>query len=381
MRAFRFRLAALQRIKRYKIEEKEREIARLQAEIRRRLDEIDLDRRRLDQLRRSFALETPQVHSVEVEQVHAAACSYLLAQEAARKRQIDQLRTEMETRRRELLDLHREEKMLERLRDRQWVAWRKETEREEIYLLDEVGGQAHYRRREPAGGVMLVVLGAVALVAVAAAILIMQGKHKPILQRVGLLASPTPLPTPEEVPTPTPIPGEYTIRDLLGDPDRPANEVLSNLAQLHRKLKEEEAELARERQIIQAERQSLAEREKLLEEKLKKVQNELQNLALARQQEQTRRDSAFMQRVTEVSNVVQRMKPKGAADLLAEMWNLDPATDPQAREIVMEVFRMIPSTKRNKLLDEMVKSNKGDSAEMILAFIKTEPGTSPTPAP
>lgn len=381
MRTFRFRLAALQRIKRYKIEEKEREIARLQREIQRCLDEIERGRRRLDELRRAFVQEVPQVHHVEVEQTHAAVRTYLLAQEASKNREIDQLRKEMENRRKELVSLHREEKMIERLRDRQWAAWQKETQREEIYLLDEVGGQADYRRREPVGGVMLVVLGAVALVAVAAAILVMQGKHKPILERVGLLPSPTPLPTPEEVPSPTPLPGQYTIRDLLGDPDRPANVVLSNLAGLYRKLKEQEAELARERQIIEAEREALADREKQLEEKLKKVEAELKKLALAQQQEQTRRDTAFMQRVTEVSNAIQRMKPKGAAELLTEMWNLDPVSDPQAKEIVLEVFRMIPSTKRNKVLDELVKSNKGNTAEMVLAFIKTEPGITPTPTP
>lgn len=389
MRAFRFRLAPLQRVKRHKVEEKEREIARLEAEIQRRLGEIDEGRRRLAEFRRIFLEETPEIHSIEVEYTEMAIRAYILSVEVATYQAIDKLRKEQEARHKELIALYQEEKMLERLKDRQLAAWQQEAQREEIYLLDEMGGQAHLRRqREPAGGALLIVLGTVALLAAAGATLVMLGKHKPILEKhrpflesVGLMKPPAPEVAPAEVRAATTTPGEYTIRDLYGDPDRPAREVLSNLADRSKRIQARERDLDEEKARVKAEREALTQSGKQLEDKLIDLQAQLAKLEKAQQDEQARLTTQYMTRVTEISNAIQRMNPKGAAELLAEMWKIPVATDPDAKNIALEVFRAVPATKRNKVLDALVKTNKAETADMILKFIQLEPSGTPTSVP
>jgi flagellar export protein FliJ len=379
MRTFRFRLAALQRIKRHRIEEKEREIARLQAEIDRRLGEIEEGRRRLADLRRIFLEETPEIHFIEVERTEAVVRAYVLSVEAVRFREIAQLRKEQERRRNELIALYQEEKMLERLRDRQRAAWQQETQREEIYLLDEMGGQRHLRRREPAGGVMLYVLGVLALVAVAAAILVVQGKHKPILERVGLLKPPVPQAAPPEIPSATSAPGEYTIRDLYGDPDRPANVVLSNLLEVRKSLQDRERRIQEEEARLKAEREALVQSEEQLAGTIERATTEQKKLADLKKAQDDDKTNRYTQRVTEISSAIQRMKPKSAADLLTEMWKAPETVDPDAKRIVLEVFKAIPGTKRNKILDALTKSSKAETADMVLKFIQSEGTPTPTP--
>jgi len=374
MRAFRFRLAPLQRIKRYNIEEKEREIARLQARIEEKLEEISVGRNRLEAFRRMFLEETPEIHSTELEQTEAAFRAYTFMVERNTYQEIERIRTEQGERRKELVSLYQEEKMLERLKERQRDAWRKEAEREELYLLDELGGQAHYRRKQ-AGGAMLVMLGFLALLGAAGATVVLLGKHKPILERFGLLQ---PKSAGEEVVSATEtarIPGELTIRDLYGDPDRPANEVLNELLEMSQTIREKRRLQQERENRLAAEREALEQSEEALEQKLENVQKKLAELEKKQQEELERAQSMHMQRVTEVSNSIQRMKAKGAADLFTEMWKTDPAEDPDAQQVVLDVFRAIPSNKRNKILDALVKASKKDTAAMILEFIKTDPGT------
>ncbi len=374
MRAFRFRLAPLQRVKRYNIEEKEREIARLQDQIDLKKAEIEEGRNRLDAFRRFFLEEMPEVHSTEMEQTEAAFRSYTFLVEYRTEQEIEQIRAEQEKRRGELIKLYQEEKMLERLKERQLKNWEKAAQREEMYLLDEIGSQS-YQRRKQAGGAMLVLLGMVALLGAAGATLVLLGKHEPILERFGLLK---PKVQEEEVASATEterIPGELTIRDLYGDPDRPANEVLNELLEMRQTIREKRQQQQERENRLVAEKQALEENEKQLEEKLQNVQDQLDELKQKQQEELARAKSMHMQRVTEISSAIQRMKPNGAAELFTEMWQTDPAEDPDAQEVVLDVFRSIPSTKRNKILDALVKASKKDTADMILEFIKTDPGT------
>jgi hypothetical protein len=259
------------------------------------------------------------------------------------------------------------------------AAWRQESQREEIYLLDEMGGQAHLRRRQPAGGATLIALGMVVVLAASAGLLVVLGKHKPILERLGLLKTPVPEATP--VPTPAAVPGEFTIRDLYGDPDVPANVVLGNLAARRRSIQAREQEIDEETTRLKAEREALAQSEKQFEDKLSNIQAQITRLEQAQKDEQARLASLHTQRVTEVSNAIQRMKPKSAADLLTEMWKTDPALDPDAKSIALEVFTQIPATKRNKVLDALVKTSSKEAADMVLKFIQLQPSGTPTPAP
>lgn len=264
--------------------------------------------------------------------------------------------------------------MLERLKERQLKNWEKAAQREEMYLLDEIGSQS-YQRRKQAGGAMLVLLGMVALLGAAGATLVLLGKHEPILERFGLLQ---PEVQEEEVASATEtqrIPGELTIRDLYGDPDRPANEVLNELLEMRQTIREKRRQQRERENRLVAEKQALEESEKQLEAKLQNVQDQLEELKQKQQEELARAKSMHMQRVTEISSAIQRMKPNGAADLFTEMWQTDPTEDPDAQEVVLDVFRSIPSTKRNKILDALVKTSKEDTADMILEFIKTDPGT------
>ena len=379
MRAFQFRLQSYKRIKRYQIEEIEREIGRLEEEVQRRLNQIEINRGRVGEFQRFFMEETPEIHSSQVEATEAAFRGFMMQEEFRLFREIEQIRKQQAEKRKELVKLYQEEKMLERLKEHQLDAWQKESQREEVYLLDEMGGQSYARRRRPSGGAMLLILGVVALLGAAGGILVALGKHKMVLERLGLLKPETVQSATDEV-TVAPIrPGEYTIRELVGDVDRPSNETLNKMMTMSETLRERQQREKEERARLETERQSLELSEKELEEKLSNIQDKIDELEKKQQEELARQSSRHMQRVTEVSNAVQRMKPKGAAELLTEMWGYDETKDPDAKNVVLDVFRAIPAPKRNKILDALVKSSKTDTAAMVLEFIQSEPSMTPTP--
>ncbi|HPO08160.1 MAG TPA: hypothetical protein PLZ55_05790, partial [bacterium] len=126
MPAFRYRLAAYQRIKRHKIEEMEQEIAQLESEVQKRFRQIEEGRGRLAEFQRFYMEEVPEIHSSEIEATEAAFRGYTFLEEARRFREIEDLRRKQEKKRKELVTLYQEEKMLERLKDRQYEAWQKE---------------------------------------------------------------------------------------------------------------------------------------------------------------------------------------------------------------------------------------------------------------
>ncbi|MFH1742923.1 MAG: hypothetical protein ABIH23_28295 [bacterium] len=381
MRSFRFRLASFQRIKRYKIEEVEREIANLEGEVEDRLTLIDEGRKKVAEFQRFLIEEIPDIHSVELEVTESAFRGYMLSEETRRYREIGEIRKQQEEKRKELVKLYQEDKMLERLKDRQWAAWQKEASREEVYLLDEVGGQSYFRQHKPAGGAMLVILGLVALVGAAGGILVALGKHEPVMKYLGLSKSAGPAGATETIAVAPRPPGEYSIRDLLSDPDRPANVVFDQMVERGRTLRDNERKIQEEQARLASERVELASNEKDLSDKLSDIEAKIKELDEKQKAEQQRKVTQLMQRVEEISNAVQRMKPKGAADLLTEMWKVDPTADPDARTVVLDVFRSIPAAKRNKILDALTKSSKTDAADMVLEFIQKEPPITPTPAP
>ncbi|HQO35360.1 MAG TPA: hypothetical protein PLG59_11905 [bacterium] len=381
MRAFRYRLASYQRIKRHKIEEAEQEIARLESEVQKRFRQIEEGRRRLAEFQRFYMEEVPEIHSSEIEATEAAFRGYTFLEEARRFREIEDLRRKQEKKRKELVTLYQEEKMLERLKDRQYEAWQKEEQRQDIYLLDEMGGQAYLRKQKPSGGAMLIVLGLVALIGAAGGILVALGKHHTVLQRFGLEKPAAVASATAEVAVAPSIPGQYDIKDLYGDPDRPANVVLNEMMEMSQTLRQRRQEAREEQERLEAERKALEEGEKQLEDRLGNLESKINELKRLREEERERLASMHMQRVSEVSGALQRMKPKGAADLLTEMWKIDPAEDPDARDIVLDVFRSIPSAKRNKILDALVKSSKTETADMVLKFVELEPVGTPAAAP
>ncbi|HPO10003.1 MAG TPA: hypothetical protein PLZ55_15115, partial [bacterium] len=252
---------------------------------------------------------------------------------------------------------------------------------QDVYLLDEMGAQAYLRKQKPSGGAMLIVLGLVALIGAAGGILVALGKHHTVLQRFGLEKSVTVASATAEVAVAPSIPGQYDIKALYGDPDRPANEVLNEMMEMSQTLRQRRQEAREEQERLEAERKALEENEKQLEDRLGNLESKINELKRLREEERERLASMHMQRVSEVSGALQRMKPKGAADLLTEMWKIDPAEDPDARDIVLDVFRSIPSAKRNKILDALVKSSKTETADMVLKFVELEPVGTPAAAP
>ena len=129
MRAFQFRLQSYKRIKRYQIEEIEREIARLEDDVQRRLDQIDQNRERVAEFQRFLMEETPAVHSSDLEATEAAFRGYMRQEENRLFREIEQIRNQQAEKRKELVTLYQEEKMLERLKERQLDNWQIEARR------------------------------------------------------------------------------------------------------------------------------------------------------------------------------------------------------------------------------------------------------------
>jgi flagellar export protein FliJ len=143
MARFHFRLATLLRLRETVRDERRVQLAeaeRAQAELQARLAELERQRQQLQHECRTAAGpgEVDLPHLVEAHQYAAA----LRAQEAELLQQRQVLAIEIDRRRQALIEADRDVQTLEKLRESQWQAHRREEERQEGKRLDEVALQA-----------------------------------------------------------------------------------------------------------------------------------------------------------------------------------------------------------------------------------------------
>ena len=118
MRAFRFRLAPLQRLKRHAIEEKELELAALRRTEEELLAQMETGRRQLRARIDEFLQETGESHDAYKERDFDMFRDYMMRLEQERLASVAGNRNEQERCRVELVKLYQESKVLDRLEDR-----------------------------------------------------------------------------------------------------------------------------------------------------------------------------------------------------------------------------------------------------------------------
>ncbi len=143
MARFHFRLATLLRLRETVRDERRMQLAeteRAQAELQARLAELESQRQQLQHECRTAAgpgeVDLPRL--VEAHQYAAA----LRAQQTELLQQRQALAVEIDRRRQGLLEADRDVQTIEKLRENQWQAHRREEERQEAKQLDEAALQA-----------------------------------------------------------------------------------------------------------------------------------------------------------------------------------------------------------------------------------------------
>ncbi len=146
---FRFRLETLLRLRLAERDQRRAELAKaLRAEELLHAEERTLEGRQIEAAARSRELKSPGAANVDALLETHRYGVVLAAQRRQLKQQIAQVVAETERRRQAVVEADRQLRVLEKLRERQAAAWRKETERQEVKQFDELAIVAYSRRQE-----------------------------------------------------------------------------------------------------------------------------------------------------------------------------------------------------------------------------------------
>jgi len=149
MNTFRFRLETLLRLRLAERDQRRTELAKaLRAEELLRGEERALEGRQIEAAARSRQLKSPGAANVDALLETHRYEVVLTAQRRQLKQQIAQVEAETERRRQALVEADRQLRVLEKLRERQAAAWKKENERQEVKQLDELAIVGYGRRQE-----------------------------------------------------------------------------------------------------------------------------------------------------------------------------------------------------------------------------------------
>ncbi|MBD3267625.1 hypothetical protein GF373_13230, partial [bacterium] len=257
MRQFRFRLDPVIRLKEYQIERKEEEISEIDAQMERLIGDIEAGRQAVQDMRHRVLEETPDEQLIHAERTLDQFRSYMVQVEAQKRKEIESLEEKKEAKRQELVTLYQEEKILDRYKEKKRQDWQKDVQREENLLMDELGTQNFVRRKNEHGGVMLYLLLPILLAGAAAGLgWYFNVIDKDTLRKIPYVKSLIPasatatLAEQQVASTPTEPTEALTWEQMLGDPDQPMPELLSNIA--------------KERENLNKIAEQLAEREKSL---------------------------------------------------------------------------------------------------------------------
>lgn len=149
MNMFRFRLETLLRLRLAERDQRRTELAKaLRAEELLRGEERTLEGRQIEATARSRQLKSPGAANVDALLETHRYEVVLTAQRRQLKQQITQVEAETERRRQGLVEADRQLRVLEKLRERQAAAWKKENERQEVKQFDELAIVGYGRRQE-----------------------------------------------------------------------------------------------------------------------------------------------------------------------------------------------------------------------------------------
>ena len=146
---FRFRLETLLRLRLAERDQRRAELAKaLRAEALLRDELRALETRQIEAAERSRRLKSPGTANVDSLLENHRYEVVLVAQRRQLQQQIVQVEAETERRRQAVVEADRQVRVLEKLRERQTAAWKKETERQEVKQFDELAMVGRSRRQE-----------------------------------------------------------------------------------------------------------------------------------------------------------------------------------------------------------------------------------------
>ncbi len=379
MRHFRFRLDPVIRLKNYQIERKEEEIADLEDKIQQQLQEIEAGRQAVQDMRQRLMEETDDTHLLQAERSLDMFRSYTAQVEMQKRQEIGQFRQEQEEKRKELVKLYQEEKILERLKERRKNEWETERRKEDAAMMDEIGTQKYVRRSQERGGIMLYLLSAILLAGIAAAVALLTGVvDKSVLDKIpyigkGRITSATETVSPVSA---TDTERYVTPEDLFGPIDAPMPQVLENIAR-------ERERLSSLREQLQQKEEELEEQESLLDEREEKISGMIQEAsttlsALRNLQTnlQDREKSALSQREQIMADSLAAGSERNIAQMAITLFQAANAQSPEEEEenklILIRILRKMEERARNKLLEAISKADPNTGAEILKKYVNTD---------
>lgn len=378
MRAFRFRLDPVMRLKRYSITEKESEIQEIQKQIQERLERIDSMQQSVQAMRDQM-LESEASDEIAREVTMDSFRAYTTTTVAEIHTEIQELEKQSAEKQKELVTLYQEEKILERLREKRQDEWNTLARKEETAMMDEIGGQRYNQRKREAGGVMLYLLLPVVLLGAAGGIGWYMGMiDESILDRIPIpgLQSTRSATAPVEIPSITDSYRPYTFEELLADPERPIPEIFKNLMeerernnQMMEELREREEEINRRQALLATKDEQFSGIVQTASDYIQRIEALEAELEQNRQSEQTQNEE-------DLSQTIATMGAKESAPVIIELFRaatiIDPEEQREQQLRVIRLFRRMPVRARAELFEVMQKNDPQITAQIWNDFMRLD---------
>ncbi len=399
MRRFQYRLEPVVKLKKYQIERKEQEISELETQILILIQDIEDGRKAVHDMRRRLVEEVPDENLIQAERSLDLFQNYMAQVEREKQSEIKKLRSEQDKKRKELVKLYQEEKMLEKLRERRKTEWEAEMSRQEGYEMDEIGTQGFHRHRER-GGALLYLLVPILLVGAVATIGIMTGTIKEdVLKKIPYLGTYFRSATaPVEIPAAT-AQGEYfTLEEMIGDPDAPMPQLLQNMADRVEQLQAWENRLREREEELKQREEQILEHEQQLSDLVSQVTQQVAMLNQLKTERAERVKSELSEREQELADAISKAKADDVAPIINSLFtkrvdamgqDLPPEEIKENRMIVLRILHRVSTKGMQELVTEIGETNPDTAAEMIKAYYETsteelydlQPTPSPAPTP
>ncbi|MEW6237693.1 MAG: flagellar export protein FliJ [Candidatus Omnitrophota bacterium] len=391
MRNFRFRLDPMIRLKEYQIQKKEEEIAALEDQIQQLLREIDEGRQAVQDMRRRLLEETEDKDLIQVERSLDMFRAYMNRVEQEKRARIAYFRQQQDEKRKELVTLYQEEKILDRLKEKRRLEWETEMRKEEGAMLDEIGTQKYVRRAREHGGVILYLLVPLALAGAAAAIGFYTGAvDKSLLAKIPFLGFGVKGATEAVSPVSATEESRYlTTEELLGNIKDPMPKALENLVRERERLTLWQKALEEKEKDLNIRSSILDDREAMVSGQIKQASQLVTAFQDYLAKIDEREKSALSEREQTMAKSLAAGSEKTIAQMAVSLFQAANTTTPEDKEqdqlILIRILTKMTPSSRDKLLSAIHKADPQTGAEILKKFINTDINalygiTPPTPS-
>jgi len=384
MRPFNFRLAPVQRLKNYQIEQKEQEIAELESQEKTLIVEINEGRRQVEEMRFRLMREESDKNILQLERQMDMFRHYMSRVESQKKGEIRKLREQQAEKRKELVKLYQEEKILDRLREKKEADWNKEMRKEESAQMDEIGNNKYARKRNEWVGALVYLLLPIALIGTAAAAGIYMGYiDKSMLEKIPIIGDRISSSTQTvEVASATEPEEAFTLEEMIGNADTPMPEILQRVADMREQLRAKQLELEEREKQINRRETLMQNREQKLASIAQSVTEEIQTMRQLEAMREERQKSELSDREQQLAAMIEGNKAKDVAPVIAAMFQDDPLAAMAApgeeikpteqQLIVLRIFHRMTDKNRSEMFGELGDENPQTAAKLVEMFYKTD---------